>query len=347
MSKKLTQIGLSNVGDKVAEATNQLDFQEEDQNFFDEWNRKSDYAHDLVSNVDTFESKYAQQAAELGVPPVALGVVTECHYGDGTDVKQNVDNFLVTHQSMAETGKDEVIAGRMMDNAWLAHYLYSQSDEGQVFAGASSNMKDTLTKLAENGLFETSKLTEDQAYATKEFANSLQVPEFNDDWNLDLDKIPNSHDDGPRGGVAGSASTDPYRSDADGIRGVQAGVAESGATYSSYRAGEPSGMAVQGVGGQAGMAGPGMAGQSGLGGATGQAGFGGQPGAAYRDGISRKPLPGTGEKTLTEEQTEAEKTSVDIEEKHEERVKQAEDLLNNVGQFFKDVGKKMGLDFGD
>ena len=80
---------------------------------------------------------------------------------------------------------------------------------------------------------------------------------------------------------------------------------------------EPSGMAVQGSGGVAG-----------------------QPGAVGQAGIGGKTLPGTGEKASIEEQTEAEKV-------HEERVKQAESLFDNVGKFFKDAGKKMGFDFGD
>jgi hypothetical protein len=297
MSKKLAQVSLPNVGEKVFEPGNQSDFDsgrtsienekfevqsdmtEEDQKFLDEWNRKKDYAHDLVSNVDTFESKYAQQAKELGVSPVALGVVTECHYGEGKDVKQDVNNFLVTHESMAETGKNEQIDARMMDNAWLAHYLYSQSNEGQAFEGSTSNIKDTLTKLSEHGLVETSKLTKDQAYAAKEFASDLQAPEL------------------------GMRPGDP----AIGMPG-QAGLAGHA-----------------GVGGQAGMP---------------EQARGEQP--REPAGINRKPLPGTGEKTLVEEQTEAGKTSSSAEEKHEERVKLAENLFDNVKESLKDVGFTFG-----
>ena len=287
----------------------------------------STYADDLVKNVDTFETKYAQQAAELGVSPVALGVVTECHYGEGTDMKQNVNSFLVTHKSMAETGEDEVISGRMMDNAWLAHYLYSQSDEGQAFAGESSNVKGTLTKLAENGLYETSKLTEDQASAAKKFASDLQVPDLSiNEADMRITGIVpggmagqpgaagqpgvaaprgaqagmagNAHGDvGALGAPIGSANYNPGN---DGIRGVQAGSIgsgglsdQAGAAHAGYRVGGQSGVTVPG-GAQAGMVG-----------------------------------------------------QTDIEAKHEERVKQAESLFDKVGQFIKDTGRNFGLDFGD
>ena len=295
----------------------------------------STYAADLVKNVDTFETKYAQQAAELGVSPVALGVVTECHYGDGTDLKRDVNSFLVTHKSMAETGKDEVISGHMMDNAWLAHYLYSQSDEGQAFAGASSNVKDTLTKLAENGLWETSKLTEDQASAAKEFASNLQVPDLSiNEADLRITGMASSG----MAGQQGAAGQDQ--------RGVQAGIIGSGAAYAGARMSEQSGMAAQGVGGQAGIGGvAGQAGVSGQVGMTGQAGayrdgVGGQAGMAgqagvYRNGIGGEPLPGTGDKSVIEPSAA----------KRDERVKQAEDLFGGIGQSFKDARKTKGLDF--
>jgi hypothetical protein len=106
--------------------------------------------------------------------PGEFGLVGSLGLSTDGNAEQAAKDFKQRHEELA---KDQIdfSDNPMADNEWLAHYMYSLTQEGQAVEGNDSHLLENLRNASQHGLMESGRLTERQTNKLHVVAEDLET----------------------------------------------------------------------------------------------------------------------------------------------------------------------------
>lgn len=122
----------------------------------------NEYWENTSSPTDYFSQAVKSARKGSGLTPSEFGIVDSLGLTKNGDLEQSAKDFQKRHEALSKGELSFLENSPMTDNEWMAHYMYSLTDQGKAVEGNNECLFQSLKELSEKGLTESGKLTERQ-----------------------------------------------------------------------------------------------------------------------------------------------------------------------------------------
>ena len=131
--------------------------------------------NDYWNDTTVYFSQAVQSARKgSGLTPNEFGLVGSFGLNADNNAEQAAKDFRQRHEELSK-GQFDFSKNPMADNEWMAHYMYSLTEEGQVVEGDDSHLLENLRNASQQGLVESGRLTERQTNKLHVVAEDLET----------------------------------------------------------------------------------------------------------------------------------------------------------------------------